>query len=90
MLNYARLATGWRSSRFYWDSWRKLLQPEDQDSYLAATVPDRKGYRPADIHRWCEQRRGPVPPGLIEPVDEVPVSRTAGGDEDGGPERSAA
>ncbi|MFE3260835.1 DUF2235 domain-containing protein [Nocardia sp. NPDC059091] len=88
VLNYARLATGWRSPRFYWDSWRKLLQPEDQDSFLAASVPDRKGYRPANIHRWCEHRGGPVPPDLIEPVDQV---RPAAGDgAGGGPEESAA
>ncbi|WP_433561930.1 DUF2235 domain-containing protein [Nocardia sp. CA-151230] len=88
VLNYARLATGWRSPRFYWDSWRKLLQPEDQDSFLAASVPDRKGYRPANIHRWCEHRGGPVPPDLIEPVDRVP--RAAGDGAGGGPEASAA
>ncbi|MFJ9366260.1 DUF2235 domain-containing protein [Nocardia sp. NPDC101769] len=88
VLNYARLTTSLRSPRFYWDSWRKLLQPEDQDSFLAATVPDRKGYRPANIHRWCEHRGGPVPPDLIEPIHQAPP--TTGDDQGGGPERSAA
>ncbi|MEC3920012.1 DUF2235 domain-containing protein [Nocardia sp. CDC160] len=76
VLNYVRLAVSWNSPRFYRDSWRKLLQPEDQDSFLASTVPDRKGYRPANIHRWCEHSRGPVPPDLIEPIDLVPLPPT--------------
>ncbi|APA97483.1 DUF2235 domain-containing protein [Nocardia seriolae] len=75
VLNYLRLATSWGSRRFYWDSWRKLLQDEDQDSFLASTVPDRKGYRPANIERWSAAGRGPVPPDLIEPVDLVPLPR---------------
>nr|WP_246598530.1 hypothetical protein [Nocardia tengchongensis] len=73
------MATTWRSQHFYWDSWRKLLRPEDQDSFLASTVPERKGYRPANIHRWCEHRHGPVPPELIEPVDLVPLPLRAQG-----------
>ncbi|MVU82078.1 DUF2235 domain-containing protein [Nocardia sp. ET3-3] len=77
VLNYARLAGSWRSPRFYWDSWRKLLQPEDEESFLASTVPDRKGYRPANIHRWCEHSRVPVPPDLIEPIELVPIPRPA-------------
>ncbi|MGW4534669.1 DUF2235 domain-containing protein [Nocardia sp. NPDC004340] len=75
ILNVARMATTWRSSRFYWDSWRKLLQPGDQDSFLASTVEERKGYRPNNIRRWCEHRPGPVPPELIETVDLVPLPR---------------
>ncbi|WP_460727498.1 DUF2235 domain-containing protein [Nocardia heshunensis] len=73
VLNFVRLAGNWRSPRFYWDSWRKLLQPEDQDSFLAATVLDRKDYRPANVRRWSEAAHGPVPPDLVEPIDEVPL-----------------
>ncbi|WP_040807015.1 DUF2235 domain-containing protein [Nocardia concava] len=73
VLNLVRLALTWRNPRFYWDSWRKLLQPGDEGSYLASTVPDRKGYRPANIRRWCEDGERPVPPELIEPVELVPL-----------------
>ncbi|GAB0105768.1 DUF2235 domain-containing protein [Nocardia sp. JMUB6875] len=73
VLNLVRLAVSWRSPRFYWDSWRKLLQPGDEGSYLASTVPDRKGYRPANIRRWCEDGECAVPPELIEPVELVPL-----------------
>ncbi|AYF75634.1 DUF2235 domain-containing protein [Nocardia yunnanensis] len=90
VLNYVRLSVNWRNPRFYWDSWRKLLQPGDQDSFLAATVPDRKNYRPANIRRWCGDRHGPVPPDLIEPIDQVALPKPPGDDADGGPRQSAA
>ncbi|MEV6773122.1 DUF2235 domain-containing protein [Nocardia sp. NPDC051030] len=68
VLNFVRLLRSPRSHRFYWDSWRKLLQPHDQSSYLASTVADRKDYNPANLRRWVESRTGPMPPALIELV----------------------
>ncbi|MFD7842572.1 hypothetical protein ACFV4K_06515 [Nocardia sp. NPDC059764] len=86
--------TGARRGRDYPSSshsWRKLLQPGDQDSFLASTVEERKGYRPNNIRRWCERRPGPVPPELIETVDLVPLPRhPASIDEGSGSAESAA
>ncbi|MFI1918396.1 DUF2235 domain-containing protein [Nocardia sp. NPDC020380] len=73
VLNFLRMLRSPRSMRFYWDSWRKILQPQDQDSYLAATVQNRAGYRPANLRRWADDHPGPVPAELIEPT-ETPVT----------------
>ncbi|WP_405497937.1 DUF2235 domain-containing protein [Nocardia sp. NBC_00511] len=72
-LNYARALGNPRSPRFYFDSWRKVLQPQDQDSYLSSTVSDGNGYRPRNLRRWRELRPGPIPAALIEPVVLAPI-----------------
>ncbi|WP_067697308.1 DUF2235 domain-containing protein [Nocardia jejuensis] len=68
ILNFARLLRHPRSPRFYWDSWRRMLEPRDQASRLASTV-ERDGYEPPNLRRWREASRGPdAAPLIIEPI----------------------
>ncbi|MCP9619771.1 DUF2235 domain-containing protein [Nocardia otitidiscaviarum] len=86
ILNYVRLVRKWRTPRFYWDSWRKLLHHTDRSVYFASTVRLRDGYTPDNLRRWLLDHGGAantIPADLVEPIDLPPApapTYTANGD----------
>ncbi|MCU1645647.1 MAG: Glutathione transferase [Nocardia sp.] len=77
VLNFLRVLHNPRSLRFYWDSWRRLLEPYDQASYLASSAQEA-GYDPANLVRWDESHSGPTPPALIEPTGKGLLAGSGG------------
>ncbi|NNH72108.1 DUF2235 domain-containing protein [Nocardia uniformis] len=90
LLNFVRLLRNPRSPRFYWDSWRKLLERTDRSVYFASTVRLRDGYIPANLRRWFSERdvaNGTIPQHLIEPIPAAsafPVSDAPAASNHGG------
>ncbi|QIS18936.1 phospholipase effector Tle1 domain-containing protein [Nocardia terpenica] len=54
-----------RNPRIYWDSWRRLSNPDDRWVYLASTAQPGASYAPPNLLRWQNQLGGQVP---IEPI----------------------
>ncbi|MFI6869640.1 DUF2235 domain-containing protein [Nocardia sp. NPDC050406] len=88
ILNFVRLLRNPRSPRFFWDSWRKLLESNDHSVYFASTVRVGDGYTPANLRRWFDRNalsgKG-IPEHLIEPIapttalDEAHTPAVTGG-----------
>lgn len=74
ILNFVRLLRNPRSPRFFWDSWRRLLTADDQDSYLASSVHGAENYHPANLVRWRDALPVSVPDRMIEPTDFDPFA----------------
>ncbi|MFC9999229.1 DUF2235 domain-containing protein [Nocardia sp. NPDC127526] len=71
ILNTFRMIRSPRRGRFYWDSWRRLLEAGDQNSYLASSVGN---YRPANLRRRLEEMGGDIPSRYIEYTDYPPIA----------------
>lgn len=79
ILNFVRMLRKPRSPRFYWDSWRKLLERTDQGIYFASTVSEREDYVPTNLRRWFHARDLDsivIPGHLIEQIP--PAAEFAG------------